>query len=167
MLNLFKTANFTKTEMATILASVTTTLNTRPLAIYKGEIFSPQSFHYHNFTMNPNTDSIMPIIKNTEDSIEEQIKDAELNSKMEKMKEFKTFKEKLGVLASNLDFMYKVLAANLLPTLLRAHDDSGNSLNRFQHCGEDLKLWDVVFDEKTLKKKCTVQSVQCYLHFKR
>ena len=56
------------------------------------------------------------------------------------MKEFKTFKEKLGVRASNLDFMYKVLAANLLPTLLKAHDDSGNSLNRFQHCGEDLLL---------------------------
>ena len=138
--------------MSTILASVTTTLNTRPLAIYKGEIFSPQSFHYHNFTMNPNTDSIMPIIKNTKDSIEDQIKDAVLDSKIDRMKEFKTFKEKLGVLASNLDFMYKVLAANLLPTLLRAHDDSGNSLNRFQHCGEDLQLWDVVFDEKTFEK---------------
>ena len=51
------------------------------------------------------------------------------------MKEFKTFKERLGVLASNLDFMYKVLVANLLPTLLRAHDDAGNSLNRFTIVG--------------------------------
>ena len=124
--------------MSTILASVTTTLNTRPLAIYKGEIFSPQSFHYHNFTMNPNTDSIMLIIKNTKDSIEDQIKDAVLDSKIDRMKEFKTFKEKLGVLASNLDFMYKILALNLLPSLLKAHDDAGNSLNKFQHCGEDL-----------------------------
>ena len=97
VLNLFKTANFTKSEMATTLASVTTTLNTRPLAIYKGEIFSPQSFYYNNFTINPNTDSIMPIIKNTKDSIEEQIKDAVLDSKIDRMKEFKTFKEKLGV----------------------------------------------------------------------
>ena len=108
--------------------------------------------------MNPNTDSIMPIIKNTKDSIEEQIKDAVLDSKIDRMKEFKTFKERLGVLASNLDFMYKVLATNLLPTLLRAHDDAGNSLNRFQHCGEDLQLWDVVFDEKTFEKTKNVRS---------
>ena len=158
VLNLFKTAHFTKSEMATILASVTTTLNTRPLAIYKGEIFSPQSFHYHNFTMNPNTDSIMPIIKNTKDSIEDQIKDALLDSQVDRMNEFKTFKEKLGVLASNLDFMYKIMATNLLPTLLKAHDDAGNSLNKFQHCGEDLQLWDVVFDEKTFEKTKNVRS---------
>merc|ERR1712240_454092 len=158
VLNLFKTANFTKSEMGTILASVTTTLNTRPLAIYKGEIFSPQGFHYHNFTMNPNTDSIMPIIKNTESSIEDQINDALSEFQIDKMNEFKTFKEKLGVLASNLDFMYKVLATNLLPTLLKAHDDSGNSLNKFQHCGEDLQLWDVVFDQKTFEKTKNVRS---------
>ena len=35
VLNLFQTPNFTKSEMSTILASVTTTLNTRPLSIYK------------------------------------------------------------------------------------------------------------------------------------
>ena len=68
--------------------------------------------------MTPNTDSIMPIIKNTSDSIEEQINELMLDSKMDRMREFKTFKEKLGVLASNLDFMYKILASNLLPTLL-------------------------------------------------
>ena len=79
VLNLFKTANFTKSEMSTILASMSTTLNTRPLAIYKGEILSPQTFHYHNFTMTPNTDSIMPIIKNTSESIEEQINEAMLD----------------------------------------------------------------------------------------
>ena len=138
--------------MSTILASVSTTLNTRPLAIYKGEIFSPQTFHYHNFTMTPNTDSIMPIIKSTSDSIEDQINEAVLDSKIDKMKEFKTFKEKLGVLASDLDFMYKILASNLLPTLLKAHDDAGNSLNKFQYCREDLQLFDVVFDEETFKK---------------
>merc|ERR1711872_984503 len=63
-----------------------------------------------------------------------------------------------GVLASNLDFMYKALAINLLPTLLIAHDDAGNSLNRFQHCGEDLQLWDIVFDEKTFEKTKNVRS---------
>ena len=57
--------------------------------------------------------------------------------------------------------MYKVLAANLLPTLLKAHDDSENSLNRFQHCGEDLQLWDVVFDEKTIENKTKIYSQVC------
>ena len=141
-----------KSEMSTILASVVTTLNTRPLAIYKDEIFSPQTFHYHNFTMNPNNDSIMPIIKSTRNSIEEQIEDAVLDSKLDRMKEFKTFKSQLGTLASNLDVMYKTLASNLLPTLLKAHDEARNSLNKFQHCGEEIKPYDVVFDEKTFEK---------------
>ena len=122
MLNLFKTAHFTRSEMSTILASVSTTLNTRPLAIFKGENLSPQTFHYHNFTMNPNNDSIMPIIKSITNLIEEQINEAILDSKVDRMKEFQTFQRKLGTLASNLDFMYKVLASNLLPTLLKAHD---------------------------------------------
>ena len=91
--NLFDTPNFTKSEMSTILASVSTTLNTRPLAIYKGEIFSPQTFHYHNFIMTPNTDSIMPIIKSTSDSIEDQINEAVLDSKIDKMKEFKILRK--------------------------------------------------------------------------
>ena len=95
VLNLSNTPNFTKSEISTILASVSTTLNTRPLAIYKGEIFSPQTFHYHNFTMTPNTDSIMPIIKSTPYSIEEQINEAVLDSKIDKMKEIKTLKKNL------------------------------------------------------------------------
>merc|ERR1712240_509240 len=78
VLNIFQTPNFTKSEMSTILASVVTTLNTRPLAIYKDEIFSPQTFYYHNFSMNPNTDSILPIIKNTENSIEKQIQETSM-----------------------------------------------------------------------------------------
>ena len=55
-------------------------------------------------------------------------------------------------------FIYKILASNILPTLLKAHDDAGNSLNKFQHCGEDLQLWDVVFDEKTFEKTKNVRS---------
>ena len=102
--------------------------------------------------MNPNNDSIMSIIKSTKNSIEEQIEDAVLDSKLDRMKEFKTFKSQLGTLASNLDVMYKTLASNLLPTLLKAHDEAGNSLNKFQHCGEEIKPYDVVFDEKTFEK---------------
>ena len=107
VLNPFKTAHFTRSEMSAILASVSTTLNTRPLAIYKDEILSPQTFHYHNFTMTPNTDSIMPMIKSTDDSIEQQINEAILDSKVDRMKEFQTFKSQLGTLASRLNFMYQ------------------------------------------------------------
>ena len=81
--------------MSTILASVSTTLNKMPLAIYKGEIFSSQTFHYHNFTQTLNTDSIMPIIKSTSDLIEDQINEAVLESKIDKIKEFKTLKKNL------------------------------------------------------------------------
>ena len=49
--------------------------------------------------------------------------------------------------------MYKILASNLLPTLLKAHYDAGNSLNKFQYCGDDLQPFNVVFDAKLLKKK--------------
>ena len=88
VLNLFQTPNFTKSEMSTILASVTTTLNTRPLAIYKDEIFIPYNFYYHNFSINPNSDSILPIIKKTEDLIENQIQEASMDSEIDIMNEF-------------------------------------------------------------------------------
>ena len=100
VLNLFKTSYFTRSEMSTFLASVSTNLNTIPLAIYKDEILSPQTLHYHNFTMTPNTDSIIPIIKSTNDSIEQHIQDAILDSKGDKMQEFLTFKSQLGTLTS-------------------------------------------------------------------
>ena len=100
----------------------------------------------------------MPIIKSTRNSIEEQIEDAVLDSKLDRMKEFKTFKSQLGTLASNLDIMYKTLASNLLPTLLKAHDEAGNSLNKFQHCGEEIKPFDVVFDANTFEKTKNLRS---------
>ena len=62
--------------MTTLIVSIVTTLNTRPLAIFKDEILCPQSFHYHNFTMKPSNDSILPMMKSTSDSIEQQIKNA-------------------------------------------------------------------------------------------
>ena len=87
--HLFKSAYFTRSDIAIILASVATTLNTRPLTIYKGELLRPLYFHYHNFNMNPNTDSIMPLIRSTKESIEQQIQEAALDAKTDRMKESK------------------------------------------------------------------------------
>ena len=96
--------------MATLIASIVTTLNTRPLAIFKNKIFCPQSFHYHNSTMKPSKDSILLMMKSTSYSIEKQIKDAVVDSKADKINEFQTFKNQLGKLASQLDHMYQALA---------------------------------------------------------
>ena len=74
--HLLKSANFTRSEMSTILASIVSTLNTRPLTIFQAEILSLQYFHFHNFSQNPNTDSISPMIKSTSESIETQIQEA-------------------------------------------------------------------------------------------
>ena len=149
---LFKSANFTMSEMSTILASIVSTLNTRPLTIFQAEILSLQYFHFHNFSQNPNTDSISPMIKSTSESIETQIQEAAKDTQTEKLKEFQAFKTELRVLASRLDFMYKQLTINILPSLLKAHDSSGTCLNKSQFSGEDLKLYDVVFCEKTFEK---------------
>ena len=73
---------------------------------FQSEVLTPQYFHYHNFTQNPNSDSAIPIIKSTSESIEEQIQEAAQDTDTELMKEFQTFKSQLGALASRLDFMY-------------------------------------------------------------
>ena len=90
--NQFKNAHFTRSELSTIVASIVTTLNTHPLAVFKNEILSPQTFHYHNFTMTPSTDSILPIMRSTTESIEQQINDAIIDSKEDKIDNFQTFK---------------------------------------------------------------------------
>ena len=41
---------------------------------------------------------------------------------------------------------------------MKAHDEAGNSLNKFQHCGEDIKPYDVVFDENTFEKTKNLRS---------
>ena len=61
-------------------------------------------------------------------------------------------------MASNLDYMYQDLASNLLPYLMRAHDKAGNQLNHSQFNGEDLKLYDVVFDAVSWKKSHNIRS---------
>ena len=93
--HLFKSANFTRSEMATVLALIATTLNTRPLAIFKAEVLTPQYFHYHNFPQNPNTDSISPLIRSTSEYIEEQIQEAAQDIQTDRMKEFQAFKSQL------------------------------------------------------------------------
>ena len=67
------------------------------------------------------------------------------------MRELKTYKGQLEVLASRLDHIYQTLASNLLPSLLKAYNESGSQLNRFQFNGDDLRLYDIVFDPKTYK----------------
>ena len=91
------------------------------------------------------------MIKSTSESIETQIKEATEDTQTEKLKEFQAFKTQLGVLASRLDLVYKQLATNLLPSLLKAYDSSGTCLNKSQFSGDDLQLYDVVFCEKTFK----------------
>ena len=44
----FKSGQYTRSEVSVILASVSTTLNTRPLAIFQNEIISPETFHFHS-----------------------------------------------------------------------------------------------------------------------
>ena len=91
------------------------------------------------------------MIKSTSESIETQIQEAAKDTQTEKLKEFQAFKTQLGVLASRHDLMYKQLAT-YLPSLLRAYDSSGTCLNRSQFSGDDLRLYDVVFCEKTFEK---------------
>ena len=150
--HLFKSAHFTRSEMATILASIVSTLNTRPLAIFQAEILTPQYFYFHNYSQNPNTDTISPLIRSTSESIENQIQEAVRDTHTEKIREFQAFKTQLGELASRLDLVYKQLATYLLPSLLKAYDSAGTCLNQSQFSGDDLQLHDVVFCEKTFEK---------------
>ena len=53
----FLVPHYTASEMETILASITTTLNTRPLITFKDEIVTAQTFNYHSYQMTPITDS--------------------------------------------------------------------------------------------------------------
>ena len=87
--------------------------------------------------MKPSNDSILLMMKSTSDSIEQQIKDAVIDSKVDKINEFQTFKNQLVKLASRLDHIYQALASYLLPSLLKAHDKSGSELNSSQFLGED------------------------------
>ena len=69
--------------METILSSLVSTINSRPLAIYKTEILTPQSYYFHTYKMSPIGDATIPIIKSTETSLDNQIKNAVVDSKYE------------------------------------------------------------------------------------
>ena len=68
------------------------------------------------------------MIKSTSESIETQIQEAAKDNQTEKLRKSQAFNTQLGVLASRLDLMYKQLATNLLPSLLKAYDSSGTCL---------------------------------------
>ena len=63
--------------METFLASILTTINSRPLCIYKNDIITPQTYYHPNFTISPLTNGTDFLINNTQEDIgdlEEQIK---------------------------------------------------------------------------------------------
>ena len=89
----FKTGKYTKSDISVILASLVTSLNTRPLAIYQNEILTPETFHYHNYTMRTSSDSILAMVENANHSILDQIKSAEGKEKYDKAEEYKSFRK--------------------------------------------------------------------------
>ena len=68
------------------------------------------------------------------------------------MAELQTFRGELGILASRLNRIYQLLASNLIPSLLRAHDSSESELNKIQYNADDLQVYDIVFDQNTYLK---------------
>ena len=55
-------------------------------------------------------------------------------------------------MAVQIDTIYQILSVNLLPSLLKAHDKSGNELNKMMFNSEKLRKFDCVFDPKTYEK---------------
>ena len=55
-------------------------------------------------------------------------------------------------MAVQIDTIYQILSINLLPSLLKSHDKSGNELNKNMFNRENLQKFDCVFDPKTYGK---------------
>ena len=55
-------------------------------------------------------------------------------------------------MAIQIDTIYQILSINLLPSLLKAHDKSGNELNKIMFNSENLKKFDIVFDPNPYEK---------------
>ena len=73
----FNMPTYSCSEIETFLASILTTINSRPLCIYKNDIITPQSYYHHNFTISPLTQNPNPLIQNTQEELqdlEDQIK---------------------------------------------------------------------------------------------
>ena len=71
-----------------------------------------------------------------EDQIKLVIKDQDETSQIDDIKQFK---QNLEVMAVQIDTIYQILSINLLPSLLKAHDKSGNKLNKIMSNSETLK----------------------------
>ena len=132
--NQFLTPRDSCSEIEKFLASVLTTINSRPLCIYKNDIITPQTYYHHNFTISPLTNGTDSLINNTqedledlEDQIKSVIKD---QSEFSQINDIKQFKQDLGIMAVQIDTIYQILSVNLLPSLLKSHDKSGNELNK-------------------------------------
>ena len=66
----FLTPRYSCSEIETFLVSILTTINSRPLCIYKNDIITPQSYH-HNFTISLLTNGTDSLIDNTQDDLED------------------------------------------------------------------------------------------------
>ena len=65
------TPGYICSEIETFLASVLTTINSRPLCIYKNDIITPQTYYHHNFTISPLTNGTDSLINNTQEDLED------------------------------------------------------------------------------------------------
>ena len=84
--------------------------------------------------------------------MEDQIKSVIKDQSESQINDIKQFKQDISVMAVQIDTIYQILSINLLPSLLRSHDKSGNELNKNMFNSENLKKFDVVFDPKTYEK---------------
>ena len=126
------------------------------MCIYKNDIITPQSYYHHNFTILPLTNGPDSLINNTEEDQEDLknqiktvIRDQNDSSQVEDIKQFK---RDLGIMAVQVDKIYQILSVNLLPSLLKCHDKSGNELHKNMFNSKNLKKYDCVFDPETYKK---------------
>ena len=108
--------------------------------------------------MTPLTDSTNLLVRNAEESIEQQIATGTSDPKEEKIAELQAYKGELGMLAARINRTYQLLAANLVPSLLKAHDSSGSELNKIQFYANDLQTYDIVFDQNTYLKTGNLRS---------
>ena len=89
-------------EIETFLASILTTINSRPLCIYKNDIITPQTYYHHNFTISPLTNGTHSLVNNTQEDLEDledQIKSVIKDQSESQINEIKQFKQDIRVMA--------------------------------------------------------------------
>ena len=74
-------------------------------------------------------------MEDLENQIKSVIKDQNESSQIDDIKQFK---HDLGIMAVQIDTIYQILSVNLLPSLLKCHDKSGNELNKNMFNSENL-----------------------------